>query len=300
MEAKIHERLNSCKNEAEMSEFLLDCVPVLREYLKDDQFTTESTTVIGVKVNMKKGTRRSDILKQYMSDVEKDNSSSVRVDPDYDLCPNCNSKFSWIYEEELSDRICSQCGLAQYYLSDEVGFKEEQDMEKVIVYSYKRENHFNEWVSQFQAKESTTVPPEVIEQLRCEFKKQKIKDLSEITHEKVKTLLKKLDKSKYYEHVPYITTILNGIQPPTMSQSLEDKLRLMFHQIQKPFEKHKPPNRKNFLSYSYVLYKMCELLGEDDYLKCFPLLKSTEKLYVQDTIWKKICDELNWEFYKTI
>jgi hypothetical protein len=300
MEAKIHERLNSCKNEDEMSEFLLDCVPVLREYLKDDQFTTESTTVMGVKVNMKKGARRSDILKQYMSDVEKDNSSSVRVDPDYDLCPNCNSKFNWIYEEELSDRICSQCGLAQYYLSDEVGFKEEQDMEKVIVYSYKRENHFNEWVSQFQAKESTTVPPEVIEQLRSEFKKQKIKDLSEITHEKVKTLLKKLDKSKYYEHVPYITTILNGIQPPTMSQSLEDKLRLMFHQIQKPFEKHKPPNRKNFLSYSYVLYKMCELLGEDAYLKCFPLLKSTEKLYVQDTIWKKICDELNWEFYKTI
>jgi hypothetical protein len=284
-----------------MADFLLNCVPVLREYLKDDEDSvTEMKKVFGVDMKMKKGTRRNDIWKQYLNEVEKDDQVEIKISPDCDPCPNCHAKFSWMIEETQSDKICRECGFAEYFLGEEVGFKEEQDMEKNIVYSYKRENHFNEWVSQFQAKESTTVPQEVIEQLRNEFKKQKIKELSEITHEKVKTLLKKLDKSKYYEHVPYITTILNGIQPPTMAQALEDKLRLMFHQIQKPFEKHKPANRKNFLSYSYVLYKMCELLGEDDYLKCFPLLKSTEKLYVQDKIWKKICDELNWEFYKTI
>jgi hypothetical protein len=300
MEAKIHERLHSCTSEAEMSEYLLDCIPVIREYTSEQESITETKTVLGVEVKMKKGTRRNDILKKYLSEVEKESFNDIKLHPELDPCPNCQSKFTWIIEETLSDRVCQECGFSQYYLGDEVGFKEEQDMEKNIVYSYKRENHFNEWVSQFQAKESTTVPQEVIEQLRNEFKKQKIKDLSEITHEKVKTLLKKLDKSKYYEHVPYITTILNGIQPPTMPQALEDKLRLMFFQIQKPFEKHKPPNRKNFLSYSYVLYKMCELLGEDDYLKCFPLLKSTEKLYVQDKIWRKICEELEWEFYKTI
>ena len=128
----------------------------------------------------------------------------------------------------------------------------------------------------------------------------KIKNLDEITHEKVRALLKKLDKNKYYEHAPYIATILGGITPPTMDQPLEDKLRLMFHKIQAPFEKHKPAARKNFLSYSYVLYKMCELLGEDMYLPCFPLLKSKEKLYIQDQIWRKICEELEWEFIKTI
>jgi hypothetical protein len=207
--------------------------------------------------------------------------------------------YSKVMDEVSSEEICKECGVSEYILGDEVGFKEEQELEKNVVYSYKRENHFNEWISQFQAKESTSVPEEVIAQLRTEFKKQKIKDLSEITHEKVKGLLKKLDKSKYYEHVPYITTILNGIQPPTMSQALEDRLRLMFHKIQTPFEKHKPANRKNFLSYSYVLYKFCELLGEDDYLKCFPLLKSKEKLYIQDQIWEKICRELQWEFLRT-
>jgi len=173
-------------------------------------------------------------------------------------------------------------------------------MEKNIVYSYKRENHFNEWISQFQAKESTSVPEEVVTKLRAEFKKQKIKDLSEITHEKVKGLLKKLGYAKYYEHVAYISTILNGITPPTMPEALEHRLRLMFHKIQAPFEKHKPATRKNFLSYSYVLYKFCELLGEDQYLPCFPLLKSKEKLYVQDEIWSKICKELQWQYIKTV
>jgi hypothetical protein len=34
----------------------------------------------------------------------------------------------------------------------------------------------------------------------------------------------------------------------------------------------------------------------DNFLKYFPLLKSKEKLIEQDDIWKKICNELQWEF----
>ena len=36
------------------------------------------------------------------------------------------------------------------------------------------------------------------------------------------------------------------------------------------------------------------------YLKYFPLLKSKEKLYQQDVIWKKICKDLQWEYIPTI
>ena len=45
---------------------------------------------------------------------------------------------------------------------------------------------------------------------------------------------------------------------------------------------------------------MCELLGEDALLRYFPLLKSSEKLYAQDQIWKKICKELRWEFIASV
>lgn len=301
MESRFHARVKECTTQEELANYLLECVPILREYTAEETETEQvRSKVLGVEVNVRKGKQRQDIYKRYMREVENADIHEEKKNVHELPCPNCGKYFTLFHDDVISEDICMECGTSTYVLGDEVGFKEEQEMEKTVVYSYKRDNHFNEWVSQFQAKESTHVPPEVLDQLRSEFKKMKIKDLSEITHEKVKALLKKLDKNKYYEHAPYITTILNGIQPPSMSQALEDRLRLMFYQIQKPFEKHKPPDRKNFLSYSYVLYKFCELLGEDEFLPCFPLLKSKEKLYVQDSIWKKICEELQWEFIKTV
>ena len=113
--------------------------------------------------------------------------------------------------------------------------------------------------------------------------------------------LKKLRMNKYYEHVPFITNMLNGVRPPRMPIVLEERLRLMFKDIQAPFEKHVPASRKNFLSYSYVLYKFVELLSDyDEFLQYFPLLKSKEKLHQQDVIFEKICKELRWEFIPTI
>ena len=43
-----------------------------------------------------------------------------------------------------------------------------------------------------------------------------------------------------------------------------------------------------------------ELLGERHYLPEILMLKDREKLIEQDTIWKKICEELNWEYITTI
>ena len=45
---------------------------------------------------------------------------------------------------------------------------------------------------------------------------------------------------------------------------------------------------------------MCQLLGETKYLPYFPMLKDKVKRIEQDEIWKKICNELNWEFIPTI
>jgi hypothetical protein len=301
MEARYDERIRACTSEEELAEYLLSCIPVIKEYTNEAGGLVSTRKVANLQVASRKGVQRNDIYKKYLKDVENGYDEKHREREVHDTpCRACGAMYSRVFEEAVSEEICRDCGAVEYILGDEVGFKEEQDIEKHIVYSYKRENHFNEWISQFQAKESTHVPEEVIAKLRTEFKKQKVKDLSEITHEKVKGLLKKLNYAKYYEHVPYIATIVSGITPPTMPQELEDKLRLMFHTIQAPFEKHKPANRKNFLSYSFVLYKLSELLGEDQYLPCFPLLKSREKLYVQDQIWKKICDELRWEFIPTI
>ena len=286
------------KYESEMSDYIIKCMPYMTQYTDDVGEETNTDNVFNVRETV--GLKRKDIFTDYLIEVEKQNISRPR-EKTMETCQTCPDS-NIIHIHDTSDLVCDGCGVVVAALiSEELTYKEEQETsEKVVNYSYKRENHFNEWLSQFQAQEMTTIPPEVIEQLRAELKKIKIKNLEDITHAKVRGLLKKLRLNKYYEHVPYITNILSGIKPPNMPQELEEYLRIMFKDIQKPFDENCPTERKNFLSYSYVLYKFCELLGEDDYLQYFPLLKSKEKLYQQDVIWKKICHDLKWEFIPTV
>ena len=171
---------------------------------------------------------------------------------------------------------------------------------EVSYYAYKRINHFNEWLAQFQAKECTDIPQEIYDQILVELKKERITHLDNLKPAKIREILKKIKANKYYEHVPHITNRLNGKNAPVMNREIEEKLRYMFKEIQPSFQKHCPKGRSNFLSYSYVLYKFCELLQLDDYLPNFPLLKNRDKLYTQDKIWQKICEDLGWQFIRSI
>jgi hypothetical protein len=273
-------------------------MPYMNQHAEDNEEVSNTDNIFNVKETV--GLKRKDIFTDYLIEVEKQNIArpTVRLMEQCETCPYSNL----LHFHDTSDLVCDSCGaIIATLISEELTYREEQETsEKIVNYSYKRENHFNEWLSQFQAQEMTSIPDEVIEQLRSELKKMKIKKLEDITHAKIRGLLKKLRLNKYYEHVPYITNILNGIRPPRMPQELEETLRIMFKDIQRPFDDNCPSERKNFLSYSYVLYKFCELLSEDEYLQYFPLLKSKEKLYQQDVIWKKICRDLQWEFIPTV
>lgn len=196
--------------------------------------------------------------------------------------------------------VCKVCGEVEEIIMeiDRASMKD-QSLDKPG-YPYKRINHFNEWLSQFQAKESTDIPESVYNKIIKELKKNRVTDLSSLTLPFMKKLLRNLKLNEYYEHIPHIISKINKLPPPTISREMEEELRKLFREMQEPFEKHKPSDRVNFLSYSYVLHKLCELLEMDDFLKCFPLLKSRSKLRAQDNIWKKICEECHWAFYPSV
>ena len=196
--------------------------------------------------------------------------------------------------------ICPNCGDEKFILidSDKPSYKEPP--RELSYFAYKRINHLNEWLAQFQAKESTDIPQEVYDKILLELKKERMEDISQLSTHKLREILKKLKLNKYYEHVPHIINRLNGVPPPTISRETEEELRRMFKEIQMPFHKFCPKDRKNFLSYSYVLHKFMQLLEMDEFLPCFMLLKSREKLHQQDQIWKKICEYLRWEFIPSV
>ena len=233
------------------------------------------------------------IDKSYMRNVEQEEYTNI------DMCQKCRSEQNIILHKE-GITVCKECGETQDVIihSDKPSYKDPP--REISYFAYKRINHFNEWLAQFQAKESTDIPEEVYNKILLEIKKERIVNMANLTPSKLREILKKLKLNKYYEHVPHIISRLNGVPAPVMPHETEEKLRIMFKEIQNPFIKHCPKDRKNFLSYSYVLHKFVQLLGMDVFLPCFPLLKSREKLHQQDRIWKKICKDLRWQFIKSL
>ena len=243
---------------------------------------------------------RDVLLEKYMQKVNPENArvqSNISEDP-HGICEKCDVEMKFSPIEALF--FCDKCGFQDFVLidSDKPSYKDPP--REVTYYAYKRINHFNEWLAQFQAKESTEIPEDIFQAILEELKKERIVSVEDIKQVKIREILKKLKCTNFYEHVPYILNRINGKTAPVMSREIEEKLRFMFKEIQSSFVKHCPKTRSNFLSYSYVLYKFCELLELDDYLQCFPLLKNRDKLYNQDKIWERICTDLRWQFIRSI
>jgi hypothetical protein len=240
---------------------------------------------------------KSSLVDKYLSITNKQHIKKIYHE-DAEICKKCNKQLICLQHDAIM--ICDTCGYQELLLVEQNRPILKQNTKDTSHFSYKRINHFREWCNQVQGKESTDIPDEIFEKILNEIKKEKIYDTKTITYTKMREILKRLRINKYYEHINYIINRINGIPTPQFSPDLEDKLCSMFRDIQGPFLKHCPKDRKNFLSYSYVLYKFFQILGLNEYLKYFPLLKSREKLYVQDQIWKKICEELNYEIIPSL
>ena len=235
-------------------------------------------------------------INKYLINLDEGHLNINNYTINYEICEHCGGE--WIQVDYKGLVICNKCGIQKQFLVEHEKPSYKEPPKEVCFYAYKRINHFREILAQFQAKETTQIPDEVLNNIKNQIKKERI-TLKQMTNKKAKDILKKLGYNKYYEHIPFIKDKL-GIRPPIMSPELEEKLCNLFMEIQMPYAKHCPDDRVNFLNYYYVLYKMCELLDEKTFLPFFPMLKDPVKRIEQDEIWKKICKELQWEFVPTI
>lgn len=214
-----------------------------------------------------------------------------------DICQYCG-KGELIHIEEEGNLTCNLCFRSVPYLFENEKPSYKEPPKEVCFYAYKRINHFKEILAQFQGKETTQISNDIIEKIKLQIKKERL-NISELSNEKTKDILKKLGYNKYYEHIIFIKSKL-GIKPPIMSQELEETLCNLFDELQTPYSKFCPDDRVNFLHYYYTIYKLCELLKQYQYLPLLSMLKDREKIIEQDAIWKKICKYLNWKFIPTI
>lgn len=233
--------------------------------------------------------------------VSTDNMQSRNLN----ICKNCE------VEMETSCRysVCPECGYCQedVCFEDQPSYKELQNYSIRPQFTYDKMSHLEEWLRRFQAKENRSIPQEILDKVIYEAKKERMTDFNLLTEDKVKKYLKKLNLNQYYDNIIGIINRINGRPPFRLTNEIEEKIKIMFQQIQEPFERHKPKNRRNFLSYSYTLHKFFQILHLPEFAKYFPLLKSDDKLRQQDDIFRKIVldmskldNTVDWIFYPSV
>lgn len=189
-------------------EYILDTMPFIREYTSTQDAThpvAQSKRGIDSFVTVKHKNNRNSVFQQYLVEVEKNVEAAqaiplgaMRAHDDVMTCQRCNHPF--VFNSRESELVCTSCGTSQSHMvmsEQNLTFDQEVQQTSVINYfSYKRLNHFTEWLNSLQAKENTEIPTEVIEAVRAEFRKERASKRADVKPSKVRAFLKKLKMNK--------------------------------------------------------------------------------------------------------
>ena len=301
--AKIRSEITTVESREDELEYLMKVSPIINEYLALAAVipTSLPTSSDYNNENIDKNSnieRKHALISEYFSLTQNLPVVNVKAN-DATTCTICGGS-TLVCEGFVT---CTVCGAAlERSMKFEPGYRDMNSVSIKHQFSYKRLNRFNEILSTVQGKENSDVPLAIIEAIKKEIQKNRSLSISSLTVPQIRTYLKRIGQNHYYEHSTRILSHLNGNQPERLTSNVEERLRQMFRDIQAPFEKARErvcPNRSSFLNYNYVLYKFCEKLGMYSFAKRFTLLKSVEKLRLQDMIWKDICEQLEWDFIPT-
>ncbi len=289
-----------------------------------------SQTGIGTFVNISSNRDTRRIYDEYLASVEGDTDAMMRIsvgnedvqahpglptelsrrrratnpqkyDESEDIC-QCGGRR--VIDSLTSMSICTECAVCVPYIeksSKALTYTETLERGQRKQFQYKRITHFCETLSSIQGRQRVTIPDDVLSVISGELKKYRI-DLADVTSIHIRQFLKRLGLTKYYDASHLIINILRGESESVIPRHIEEQLIRMFVRIQKPFEDVCENGRKNMLRYSFIIYKLLQLLGEEGepYLYLFPLLKSKAKLAQHDECWRRICHEIGWEFIPTM
>ena len=191
-------------------------------------------------------------------------------------CTECN--VALIHMHRQGHTVCPDCGKTFMDLVDDsfegLPFGERTP---VSVSSYSRHTHMAELLAQVQGTEQTDVPDEVIEALRTQLKKHRLLDEPhKITPNLVKSHLKQLKLSKWYDNGMQLATIVSGGKCPQLRlpPALVHDIHTSFAAAQEPFAQAiQSSKRTNFLAYSYFCHKRCQINGVHSVHKTFHILQ---------------------------
>lgn len=315
--------IKSLESNEELSEFLLNVhyaysstsTPKSTPTSTPIQNNEETNNINQFKSQHKKSSNKTGFLNELLATTGHGTRKTMTQQEMFmrsEYCPNCDK-----YDMEkcllTSTMNCKECGYSSHNghlsaLADQN--KEFMDHSSLVSrYRYKRKNYFEDHLNRFQSKENVTIPEELLKQIMRELHKRRINDVDKITYTLIKSILRQIRQTVYYDNIRKIICRLTGKRPQLLTTELEEKLKIMFDQMIVPFEKHKGmiKNRRNFFSYPYTIRKLLTIIAyqldnpEIKKLKYeFKLPKSREKVLEQEKIFEKVCQELKWPFFNEL
>ena len=161
---------------AEEVEFLLDAMPFIREYAQGAVAVQEPAAAaapapgpLAKFVGVTHREKKNNVLQRYLMTVEKqiDTTTVAAAAAQHDegalvnpseaefVCAACNVGMH--HDARESAMVCPSCGLCRAYSqmsTNNLTYEQEVHQDVVTYYSYKRLNHFCEWLNSLQAKVS--------------------------------------------------------------------------------------------------------------------------------------------------
>jgi hypothetical protein len=239
-------------------------------------------------------------------------AKSVRI-----VCSICKNER---FDINGTTYICRDCGNQREVCSSSHTSKDPVRVNTTLRYTYKRRSHFRDCVNQYQGKQNTTIPPDLLETLKRYADMYNLNtdgNYSAVTKEHILMFLKDSDNTKYYEDVNLVYRLLTG-NPVDDISYLEDAILRDFDILSDLYDKKFKPfvkeahggtpayddrntfdaniSRKSFINKHYILFQLLRRHGHPCKSDDFNILKTVDRKSLHEDILSKLFDELGWNF----
>ncbi len=298
----------------EMINYLTNVSEILIEYdliisqekLLTQKSSDEDSNIDFIKLN-ELYIKKNELIQDYLlktNDADYNKFNYIRTyNP---MCNNC--KIYLQFDENEKHFVCYSCFIIDNSFNYETSYKDNQNysMSPKKNNPYEKISYFEDYIKKFEDS-NEIIPQYILDKIINQIKIENV-DLSKSGSEvKIRKILKTIGHPEYYRHRFSIISQISG-KSLIIPHDIKKIIFMMFEKIQEPYIKYKPPNRRSFLSYPYILHQFFKIINLPQYSELFPLLKSEEKLRIHDEIFKKIIDDLKisdtsgikWKFFPTI
>lgn len=226
---------------------------------------------------------------------------------EYNVCHDCAQEMS--VDADTSELACAGCGKVRVLVGtvfDDAQFYN-QEGQKAKSGSFNPNRHYRFWMDRILAREpeeelgdkddpENTCGEKLLAHLRGIVRRDR-KILRLLTVDDTRTMLRETGQTDLNKNVPLIMRRLTGVGPPSLAESLCQRVEKLFSKAIEIGERVRPADRTNRNYYPYYIYKILDAILEEGDLEnrrvlYYIYMQGQDTLDKNDREWEEICAEL--------